>query len=308
MRSASTFVIIVGAIAFLIVAAASMFTVDQTQNALVLRFGQPVPGRGLITKPGLHFKIPFVENVVYLDNRILVVEAPKQEVLGSDSSRLDVDSFLRYRIVDPLKFYQTVGSPERANAQLGFILNSAVRRVLGDATLTQIVRTDRAALMVKIRDEVNAEGARLGIAVVDVRIRHADLPPQISEKVYSRMQSERAREAAEFRAKGSETAQTTRAAADRDVVVLLGNAQRQADQTRGEGDAERNRIFAEAYGKDPDFFAFYRSMQAYEAGLKSADTRMVLNPKSDFFRFFGSAKGEASPATGSSEPRAEATP
>ena len=307
MRSASAFVIIVGAIVFLIVAAASMFTVEQTQNALVLRFGQPVPGRGLITKPGLHFKIPFVENVVYLDNRILVVEAPKQEVLGSDSSRLDVDSFLRYRIVDPLKFYQTVGSPERANAQLGFILNSAVRRVLGDATLTQIVRTNRADLMVKIRDEVNAEGARLGIAAVDVRIRHADLPPQISEKVYSRMQSERAREAAEFRAKGSETAQTTRAAADRDVVVLLGNAQRQADQTRGDGDAQRNRIFADAYGKDPDFFAFYRSMQAYEAGLKSADTRMVLSPKSDFFRFFGSAKGEAG-AAASSQPSASASP
>jgi modulator of FtsH protease HflC len=308
MRAASTFAILVGAIAFLIVAAASMFTVDQTQNALVLRFGQPVPGRGLITKPGLHFKIPFVENVVYLDNRILVVEAPKQEVLGSDSSRLDVDSFLRYRIVDPLKFYQTVGSPERANSQLGFILNSAVRRVLGDATQTEIVRDNRADLMVKIRDQVNEEGGRLGIAAVDVRIRHADLPPQISEKVYSRMQSERAREAAEHRAKGSETAQTKRAAADRDVVVLLGDAQRKADQTRGEGDAERNRIFAEAYGKDPDFFAFYRSMQAYEAGLKSADTRMVLNPKSDFFRFFGSAKGEASPAPGSPQPAAETTP
>jgi modulator of FtsH protease HflC len=308
MKSASTLAILVGAIALLIVAASSMFTVDQTRQALLLRFGEPVPGRGLITKPGLHFKIPFVENVVYLDNRILVVEAPKQEVLGSDSSRLDVDSFLRYRIVDPLRFYQTVGSPERANAQLGFILNSAVRRVLGDATITQIVRTDRAALMIKIRDQVNAEGARLGIAVVDVRIRHADLPPQISEKVYSRMQSERAREAAEYRAKGSETAQTTRAAADRDVVVLLGNAQRQADQTRGEGDAERNRIFAEAYGRDPDFFAFYRTMHAYEAGLKSADTRMILNPTSDFFRFFGSAKGHASPAAGASQPRAEATP
>jgi modulator of FtsH protease HflC len=308
MKAASTFAVIVGAIVFLIIAAASMFTVDQTQNALVLRFGQPVPGRGLITKPGLHFKIPFVENVVYLDNRILVVEAPKQEVLGSDSGRLDVDSFLRYRIVDPLKFYQTVGSPERANSQLGFILNSAVRRVLGDATQTEIVRDNRADLMVKIRDQVNEEGGRLGIAAVDVRIRHADLPPQISEKVFSRMQSERAREAAEHRAKGSETAQTKRATADRDVVVLLGDAQRKADQTRGDGDAERNRIFAEAYGKDPDFFAFYRSMQAYEAGLKSADTRMVLNPKSDFFRFFRSAKGEASPAAESPQPRAEATP
>ncbi|HXN88064.1 MAG TPA: protease modulator HflC, partial [Methylocella sp.] len=231
-----------------------------------------------------------------------VVEAPKQEVLASDNNRLDVDSFLRYRIIDPLKFYQTVGSPDRANAQLGFILNSAVRRVLGDADMTQIVRENRAELMVKIREQVNQEGGRLGIAAVDVRIRRADLPRQISEKVFSRMQSERAREAAEYRAKGSETAQTTRAKADRDVVVLLGNAQQQADQTRGAGDAARNRIFAEAYGKDPDFFAFYRSMQAYETGLKGGDTRMVVSPKSDFFRFFGAPNGQSAapvaPATG----------
>jgi membrane protease subunit HflC len=305
MRAGSAVALFVGAIALLIVATGAVFTVQQTQQALVLRFGEPVPGRGLITKPGLHFKIPFVEEVVYLDNRILVVEAPKQEVLGADSSRLDVDSFLRYKIVDPLKFYQTVGSPERANSQLGFILNSAVRRVLGDATQTQIVRDNRADLMVKIRDQVNEEGSRLGIDAVDVRIRHADLPPQISEKVFSRMQSERAREAAEHRAKGSETAQTTRAEADRDVVVLLGDAQRQADQTRGAGDAERNRIFAEAYGKDSDFFAFYRSMQAYEAGFKSGDTRMVVSPKSDFFRFFGSAKGKAPAAAGTPSPPTE---
>ncbi|HUZ90329.1 MAG TPA: protease modulator HflC [Methylocella sp.] len=295
MKNAATFGAIAVIIVILAVALASVFTVDQTEQAIVLRFGEPVAGRGLVTTPGLHFKYPFIENVVFLDNRILVVEAPKQEVLASDNNRLDVDSFLRYRIVDPLKFYQTVGSPERANSQLGFILNSAVRRVLGEADMAQIVRENRAELMVKIREQVNQEGSRLGIAAVDVRIRRADLPRQISEKVFSRMQSERAREAAEYRAKGSETAQTIRAKADRDVVVLLGNAQQQADQTRGAGDAERNHIFAEAYSKDPDFFAFYRSMQAYETGLKGGDTRMVLSPKSDFFRFFGSPTGE--PAT-----------
>ena len=293
MKGAATFGVIAAIVLILVIALASMFTVEQTEQAIVLRFGEPVPGRGLVTTPGLHFKYPFIENVVFLDNRILVVEAPKQEVLASDNNRLDVDSFLRYRIVDPLKFYQTVGSPDRANNQLGYILNSAVRRVLGEANMTQIVRDNRADLMVKIRDQVNLEGGRLGIAAVDVRIRRADLPRQISEKVFSRMQSERAREAAEYRAKGSETAQTITATADRDVVVLRGNAQRQADQTRGEGDAERNRIFAEAYGKDPDFFAFYRSMQAYENGLKSGETRMVLSPKSDFFRFFGSPSGQA---------------
>jgi membrane protease subunit HflC len=295
VKGAAAFGAIAALIVLVVVALASMFTVDQTEQALVLRFGEPVAGRGLITTPGLHFKYPFIENVVFLDNRILVVEAPRQEVLASDNNRLDVDSFLRYRIIDPLKFYQTVGSPERANSQLGYILNSAVRRVLSEANMTQIVRDNRADLMVKIREQVNQEGGRLGIAAVDVRIRRADLPRQISEKVFSRMQSERAREAAQYRAQGSQLAQTITANADREVVVTLGNARRDADQTRGAGDADRNRIFADAFGKDPDFFAFYRSMQAYEAGLKGGDTRMVISPKSDFFRFFGAPNGQ--PAT-----------
>jgi modulator of FtsH protease HflC len=299
MKSAAAFAAIAAFVVIFIVGLSAAFTVEQTEQAIVLRFGEPVPGRGLVTTPGLHFKYPFIENVVFLDNRVLVVEAPKQEVLASDNNRLEVDSFLRYKIVDPLKFYQTVGSPERASNQLGPILNSAVRQVLGEATQTEIVRDKRAALMTKIRDLVNQQGGRLGIVVIDVRIRHADLPRQISEQVFKRMQSERAREANEYRAKGSEQKQTIEAKADRDVVVLLGNAQRQADQTRGAGDAERNRIFAEAFGKDPDFFAFYRSMQAYEAGLKSSDTRMVISPKSDFFRYFSAPSGQpAASATG----------
>ncbi|WP_395666378.1 protease modulator HflC [Methylocella sp.] len=291
MKHVSTIVLSVVGLAVFLVLAGAVFTVQQTQQALVLRFGEPVAGRGLVTKPGLHFKIPFIENVIYLDNRILDLEAPKQEVLASDNTRIEVDSFLRYRIVDPLKFYQTVGSVERANSQLGFVLNSAVRRVLGEANLIQIVRDERSNLMQRIRQQVDAEGSRLGIVAVDVRLRRADLPRQISERVYSRMQTERAREAAEFRAQGSEQAQKIVAAADRNVVVLRGDAQRQADETRGEGDAERNRIFADAFGRDPDFFAFFRSMQAYEAGLKSSDTRMVVSPKSEFFRYFGSARG-----------------
>lgn len=302
MRNAAILAAFAAFVVFLIVAAASMFTVQQTEQALVLRFGEPVAGRGLITEPGLHFKIPFIETVVYLDNRILDLEAPKQEVLASDNTRIEVDSFLRYKIVDPLKFYQAVGSVERANSQLGFILNSAVRRVLGEANLTEIVRDNRAELMIKIRNQVNQEAGRLGVAVVDVRIRRADLPKQISEKVFSRMQTERAREAAEYRAQGSEQAQKITAKADRDVVVLRGEAQRQADQVRGEGEAERNRIFAEAYGKDPDFFAFYRSMQAYLAGLKPGDTRMVMSPDSEFFRFFGTPAGHPAPATSSVKP------
>lgn len=266
-----------------IIASSALFTVEQTEKALVLRFGEP---QQLITEPGLHIKQPFLESVVVFDNRTLNLESPQEEVLASDSQRILVDSFLVYHIADPLRFYQTVGTVLRANNQLGSVLNSAVRRVLGDATLPQIIKEDRAGLMVKIRDQVDKEAARLGAAVTDVRIRRADLPREISEKVFSRMQSERAREAAQYRAQGSEQAQTITAKADRDVVILKADAQRQADQTRGAGDADRNRIFAEAYGRDPDFFAFYRSMQAYASSLRPSDTRLVVSPSSAFFRFF----------------------
>ena len=233
----------------LVVASGALFTVSQTEQALVLYFGQPVR---VIADPGLHAKVPFFESVVDLDNRIIDLESDKQEVLASDNQRILVDAFLRYHIADPLKFYQTVGTVSRANNQLGSILSSALRRVLGEVTLTQIVREQRAQLMVRIRDLVNTEGGRLGVAVNDVRIRRADLPAELSEKIYDRMKSERGREAAEYRAKGSEQAQTTRADADRQVVVLRAEAQNKADTMRGMGDAERNRIFAEAYGRDPE--------------------------------------------------------
>jgi membrane protease subunit HflC len=295
MRNTLALVLVGIAVVVLIVIASATFEVKQTEQALVLRFGEPVAGRGLITEPGLHFKIPFVETVVLLDNRILDLESPKQEVLASDNQRIEVDAFVRYRIVDPLRFYQTVGTIERANNQLASVLNSAVRRVLGEANQTQIVRDDRANLMVRIREQVNTEGARFGVRTIDARIRRADLPREISEKVYGRMQTERAREAAEYRAQGSEQAQKITAKADRDVVVLRASAQQQADQVRGQGDADRNRIFAEAYGQDPDFFAFYRSMQAYDASFKAKDTRFVTSPTSDFFRYFGSATGRAAP-------------
>ena len=276
-----------------LVAGSCLFTVDQKEQALVLRFGEPVAGRGLVTAPGLHFKAPFfLENVIKIDKRILDLETSKQDVIASDNQKIEVDAFARYHIVDPLLFYQTLQNVPRGEGQLRSVLESAVRQVLGKATLQQIVRDNRADLMLKIRDQANAETLRNGVIVNDVRIRHADLPREISEKVFSRMQSERQREAAEFRAKGSEQAQIIKAKADRDVVVLRANAQQQADTVRGEGDATRNKIFAEAFGKDADFFAFYRSMQAYEAGFKGGDTRMVLNPKSDFLRFFASPTGK----------------
>jgi membrane protease subunit HflC len=282
----------------------TLFVVEQTEQALVMRFGQVVEDRGLVTKPGLYFKVPFIEDVVFLDNRNLDVETPKTEVIAADNQRIEVDAFVRYRITNPLLFYQTLRTVQNGASQLQSLLNSSMRRVLGEASLTQIVRDERAALMVKIRDQVNAEGARYGVEVIDVRIRRADLPKEISEKVFSRMQSERARMASGNRAEGARQAQIVRAKADREVVVLRAEAQREADQTRGQGEAERNRIFAEAFGADPDFFAFYRSMQAYEAGLKSGDTRMVVSPKSEFFRFFGDPHGRP---VESAKPDAEKT-
>lgn len=301
MKGAVNVLIAIAAVIVIVILGASVFVVNQTQQAIVLRFGQPVAGRGLVTTPGLHFKVPFIENVVLLDNRILNLEMPPQEVLASDNTRIEVDAFLRYRIVDPLKFYQSVGTIPRGEIQLGFILNSAVRRVLGDADLKEIVSTEREKLMGDIRNQVNVECGKLGVLAVDTRIRRADLPKQISEKVFSRMQSEWAREAALNRAQGVEQAQEIRAKADRDVVVLIADAQQKADQIRGQGDASRNKIFAAAYGKDPDFFAFYRSMQAYETALKSNDTRFVLAPKSSFFRYFSGPSGHGVPSKGSAQ-------
>jgi membrane protease subunit HflC len=283
----------------LIIGYSAIFTVYQTRQALVVRLGQPVR---IITEPGLHFKVPLIDSVIYIDKRILDLENPAQEVIASDQKRLVVDAFARYRINDVLRFYQAVGSVERANSQLSILLNSALRRVLGEATLTHVVRDERSQLMARVLEQLDNEAKAFGIDVVDVRIRRADLPEQNSQAVYERMKTERQREAAEFRAQGSQRAQEIRARADRDVTVLLADATATAEKVRGEGDGERNRIFAEAYGRDHEFFSFYRSMQAYEAGLRSNDTRLLLKPDSDFFRFFVDPSGK--PRDGGAAPNA----
>jgi len=271
-----------------IVGYSSLFTVYQTRLALVVRLGQPVK---IVTEPGLNFKLPLIDSVIYVDKRILDLENAAAEVIASDQKRLVVDAFARYRINNALLFYQSVGTVDAANSRLSTLLNAALRRVLGEATLTHVVRDDRAALMARVREQVDREAAAFGITVVDVRIRRADLPAENSQAVYDRMKSERKREATEFRAQGSQRAQEIRARADRDITVIIADAQSKGDTMRGEGEAERNRIFAEAFGKDPDFFAFYRSMQAYESGLRHNDTRMVLKPDSDFFRYFADPAG-----------------
>jgi len=296
-------VAVVLAVVAAIVAYSSMFSVYQTRQALVVRLGQPIR---VISEGGLHFKIPFIDNVIYVDKRILDLENPAQEVIASDQKRLVVDAFARYQIDDPLRFYQAVGTIQGANSQLSQLLNSALRRVLGESSFQALVRDDRSALMGRIREQLDREAERYGINVVDVRIRRADLPEQNSQAVYQRMQTERQREAAEFRAQGSQRSQEIRSRADRDVTVLIADATSKAEQIRGEGDATRNRIFAEAFNRDADFFSFYRSMQAYEAGLRHSDTRMVLKPDSDFFRYFADPSGK--PREGAASAPAQPNP
>ena len=292
MRSPVTGIVaLLAALLVAIVAYMSLFTVQQTEQTIVLQFGAPVD---VVTDPGLHFKAPW-NSVINVDKRILDLENPSQEVIASDQKRLVVDAFARYRIKDALRFYQSVGSIQAANLQLTSLLNAALRRVLGEVSFITVVRDEREKLMGRIREQLDREAGGYGIEVVDVRIRRADLPEQNSQAVYDRMKSERQREAAEFRAQGGQKAQETRSKADRDVTVIIAEANSTAEQTRGVGDAERNRLFAEAYGKDADFFAFYRSMTAYENGLKKDDTRFLLRPDSDFFRYFGSPSGK--PAT-----------
>ncbi|WP_439358265.1 protease modulator HflC [Bradyrhizobium sp. DASA03007] len=294
MRSPVTgFVSLLGLLLILIVAYMSLFTVQQTEQTIVLQFGKPVD---VVTVPGLHFKAPW-NSVINIDKRILDLENPSQEAIASDQKRLVVDAFARYRIKDALRFYQSVGSIQAANIQLTTLLNAALRRVLGEVTFINVVRDDREKLMLRIRDQLDREADGYGIQVVDVRIRRADLPEQNSQAVYQRMKTEREREAAEFRAQGGQKAQEIKSKADREATVIVAEANSQAEQTRGAGDAERNRLFAEAYSKDADFFAFYRSMTAYENGLRSNDTRFLLRPDSDFFRYFGSPSGKTATET-----------
>jgi membrane protease subunit HflC len=277
---------------------ASAFIVHQNEQALVLRFGEP---KRVVNTPGLNWKVPLVDSVEIYDKRILDLDSQPLEVTASDQKRLVVDSFARYRIVDPLKFYQTLRYEEGVRSRLGPIIDSAMRRVLGAATFQDVVRDKREDLMKRIAKQVNKEGNDFGLEVVDVRIKRADLPEQNSKSVFDRMRAERQREAAEFRAQGTAEANRIKATADREATVIRAEATRKGEETRGAGDAERNKIYAEAYTKDQEFFEFYRSMQAYENGLKSEDTRLLISPDSDFFKYFSDPHGKA-PATPAPQP------
>jgi membrane protease subunit HflC len=282
--------IIGGVILFIVgvVASSSLFIVEQTQQAIVLFFGKP---QKTIQDPGLYFKIPFGEEVVYYDKRVLDLDPPKERMILADQKRLDVDSYARYRIVDPLLFYQTTRRVTEVSGKMSPIINSSLRAVLGNETLLEILSGKRAEIMVDIQKAVNDSVKRFGMEIVEVRVRRADYPEETRSNIENRMKSEREREAKEFRARGFEMAEGIRADAGKQKIVLLAQAQKKAETLRGEGDGLAIKIYADAFGRDPEFFAFYRSMQAYKKSMDSQDTTMVLSPNSDFFRFFGDITG-----------------
>ncbi len=270
----------------------SIFIVKEVNQAIVLQFGDP---KRIITKPGLNFKLPFIQNVVFLDKRILNLDAPPEEVIASDQKRLIVDAFARFQIIDPLKFYISVGNERVARSRLSTIINSRIRSVLGTQRLQTLLSEDRTKQMALIQEGVNNEAEKFGIKIIDVRIKRADLPQANSDAIFARMQTERNREAKEFRAKGAEMAVTITSTADKEVTVILADAQKKSEIMKGEGDGQRNKIFADAFGQDPEFFAFYRAMQAYEKALIGGETSLVLSPDSEFFKFFGNVKSKAIP-------------
>ncbi len=272
-------------IALAIITYLSLFTVKEINQAIVLQFGNP---KKVITTAGLQWKIPFVQNVVFLDRRILSLDPAPEEVIASDQKRLIVDAYSRFKIIDPLKFYISVGNEMVARSRLATIINSRIRNVLGKQSLATLLSEERGRQMAIIQEGVNEEAKKFGITIIDVRIKRADLPQANSEAIYKRMQTEREREAKEFRARGAEMAVTITSTADKEVTVILANANKQSEIMKGEGDGIRNKIFADAFGQDPEFFAFYRAMQAYETALIGGETSLILSPDSDFFKFFGS--------------------
>jgi membrane protease subunit HflC len=294
MRRYTTLIIGIVVVALGILALTTLFTMHQTQQGIVLRLGNPVR---TVTDPGLKLKIPFIETVAFYEKRVLNLDPPVERIILSDQKPLLVDSYARYQITDPLKFFQTVRTERELRVRLGTIVNASIRNVLGNHNLASVLSEERAEIMRQIQERVNIQAKRFGISIVDVRLRRADLPQQASESVYDRMRSERVREAKEFRAQGFEIAQRIKAGADREATVIRAEAEREAEILRGEGEGARTRILNDAFGQDTDFFGFYRSMQAYERAL-SKGTYMVLSPDSEFFSYFGTTGNPSGPPDG----------
>lgn len=263
----------------------TFFIVKETHQAIVLQLGNP---KKVYKEAGLYWKIPLLQNVHFLDKRVLDIDAPSEEIIALDQKRIIVDAYAKFIIVDPLKFYISVGNERVAQSRLSSIINAKIRGVLGKENLVNLISTNRTKLMNQITKDVAEEANDFGIKVIDVRIKRADLPAANSEAIFKRMQTERTREAKEFRAEGFELGQTIKSTADKEVAIILAEARKKAQILRGEGDGQRNKIFAEAFGRDPEFFSFYRAMQSYEKSLISgSETSLVLSPDSEFFRYFG---------------------
>lgn len=281
MRSTPSFLPVVIILA-LIAVSQTTFIVKETEQAMVLQFGNPVSRH---TEPGLKLKIPFIQQVRFFDRRVLDVDPMPEEVILADQKRIVVDTFARYRITDMLQFYTALATEQQAQSRLTNIINSAMRSTMGGVTLQSLLSDKRSAIMAAIKNQVNASVSRMGIEIVDVRIGRADLPEQTSQSIYARMKTEREREAAEFRAQGQEQAQTIKSQADKERTILLAEAEKTAQISRGEGDALATKIYADAFQRDPRFYGFYRSMEAYRRSLGGDDTTMILSPSSDFMKF-----------------------
>ena len=266
----------------------AFFTMNEKQQGLVLQFGEP---KRVVKDSGLHLKIPLIQNTVKYDKRILEYDLPIEEVIAVDKKRMLIDSFTRFKIIDPLEFYKTVGTESNVRNRLNSNVISSLRRVVGRVTLEELLSEERNKIMENIKNEVNSEASRFGIEIVDVRIRRADLPEANSQAIYERMKSERVREAKEFRAKGAETAQKIRAEADKEKTVILAEATKKSEILRGQGESNAVDIYADAFEQDPDFYSFYRSMQAYGKVLGEDGTTMILSPDSEFLEFFNNSKG-----------------
>lgn len=286
MQEKTKFTLIAAAVALVFVLFNSLYILPQTEQAIVMQFGEPVR---LVKEPGLKFKVPFIQNVVFYDNRLLNLDPPAQEIVLNDKKRLDVDSFTRFRIIDPLKFYQTVRTEEQARSKLKEIVNSSVRKILGRTTLQELLSQKRTQIMSDISAAVKTDAQQIGVSVADVRIRRADLPIEVLQAINARMKTERERDAKEFRAQGQQNAQQIRAKAEKERTIIIAEAAKQAEILRGEGDREATRIWNKAANRDPQFFAFYRSLAAYKKALNEGKTSLVLSPDSEFFRYFQKA-------------------
>ena len=281
MSKAKIYLLSIAAVVVFVLAN-SLYVVSQAEQAIVLQFGEPVR---LVKEPGLKAKVPFIQKVVLYDTRLLNLDPPAQEVVLNDKKRLDVDSFTRYRIVDPLKFYQTVRTEYQAESKLKEIVNSSVRKILGRITLTELLSKQRTQIMADISSAVKADAEQIGVSVADVRIRRADLPIEVLQAINARMKTERERDAKEFRAEGQQQAQQIRAKADKERTIILADANKQAQIIRGEGDKEAIDLWNKAAGRDSRFYAFYRSLEAYRKALANKDTSFVVGPDSEFFKY-----------------------